>query len=180
MTDPFTPPGQTPEDAARQEGRRAIGAAILRMAQAAGEQLHERPSRPGGSFMIPEPGPAAGIRYALMLRGAADFEVGQYIRRAREAGLTWRQVGEILNPALWAAEDGADLAVMAFEHATGAAHAEPFATLSLGWDCAACGRIVSDRGPYENHPLDNEHGHAEGCERLAAAIAEHDARWADE
>lgn len=171
---------QGPDDAARDEGRSAIRSAILRMARAAGAQLHERPIWRDSSSTVQEPDPAAGIRFALMLRGAADNEVGQYIRRAREAGLNWRQVGEILNPALWAAQDDADLAAMAFEYVTGAAHRSPYETLSFGWDCAACGRTVSDRGPYEAHPADNEHGHAEDCSRLIAAVAAHYAQWADE
>jgi hypothetical protein len=39
------------------------------------------------------------------------------------------------------------------------------------WTCPACGQVVSDRiGGHS--PAEVELGHAEGCQRLAAAVAE--------
>ena len=40
---------------------------------------------------------------------------------------------------------------------------------SFTWTCRSCGEHVSDRG-LVNGPADDEHGHAAGCPRLAAAI----------
>jgi hypothetical protein len=31
-----------------------------------------------------------------------------------------------------------------------------FDTPSFGWHCRSCGGLVSDRGPYESYPEDNE------------------------
>ncbi len=36
------------------------------------------------------------------------------------------------------------------------------------------------RGPSGGHPEDDEPGHKEGCLRLAALVAEYDARWAED
>jgi hypothetical protein len=58
------------------------------------------------------------------------------------------------------------LGVMAFEYVTNAAaNAAPLATLSFAWTCQSCGENVSDRGPYNGHPEDEQSGHADGCER---------------
>jgi hypothetical protein len=40
------------------------------------------------------------------------------------------------------------------------------------WTCQACGEVVSDRGPSGRSPAEDEPGHAEGCQRIAAAVAE--------
>lgn len=45
------------------------------------------------------------------------------------------------------------------------------------WRCPACGRDIIDRGPYNSHPVDNEHGHAENCSRMAAEVAEWQAEY---
>jgi len=41
-------------------------------------------------------------------------------------------------------------------------------------------RLIMHRGPSGGHPEDDEPGHKEGCLRLAALVAEYDARWAEE
>jgi hypothetical protein len=175
---------QSPDDAAREEGRSAVRTAILRMARAAGEEIREQPVWPGSALTAERPGAAAGIRFALMLRASADFEVGQHVRRARQEGLTWTQIGEILDPALWgitaSGGDAYNLAVKAFEYVTDPGNHDRFDTLSFPWDCPACGATVSDRGPYDSHPADSEPGHAEDCTRLTAAIAAYEASWDDE
>lgn len=170
-----------PDDQARDEGRRAVEAAILRMARAAGAQIHQRPAWPGAAACtISYVAPAAGMRYTQMLIGAARNAEHSYIRYAREQGLTWQQVGEALNLAAVAEERGASLGEAAFEHATDAGHARPFDTLTFYWTCPSCGQRVSDRGPYNGHPADCEHGHGDRCERFAAAVAAYEAAWAGE
>ena len=171
---------QTPEDAARQEGSRAIDNAILRMARAAGAEIRERPIWPGSAITGQYADPAKGIRFALMLRDSATQAIREHIKRGRQEGLTWHQVGEALNLAAVAEERGAPLGEVAFDYAADVEHARPWSTPSFPWTCPACGALVSDRGPFESHPEDNEPGHAEGCERMARLVAEHDARWADE
>jgi hypothetical protein len=96
--------------------------------------------------------------------------------RARGDGITWQQIGEALGlhqgPG---ARLGYDLGVAAFEHFTG----EPdlWYRDSFQFRCASCGGYITDRGPFESHPEDNEHGHAPGCVRLAADVAAWRAQW---
>lgn len=135
---------------------------------------------PGAATTMRYADPAAGIGFARMLADAIRHAEHRYVQHAREHGMTWQQAGQALGLTQAAEQRGARLAEVAFEYATGAEHAQPFETLTFGWHCYSCGHYISDHGPYEPHPADNEHGHTSGCERLAAAIAEHDARWAGE
>ena len=171
----------SPDERARDEGRQAVNAAILRMARSAGAEITERPPWPGAvASTIYDVPPATGIQFASMLRDAARHKIHDYIRRARQDGLTWRQIGQALHLERDAEDRGVPLDDAAFGYAAGAEHAQPFETLSFGWTCPACGGIVIDYGPEAGHPEDSEHGHAPGCERQAAAVTAWDARWADE
>lgn len=167
----------SPEERARQEAASAILAAILRMARAAGTEIQERPAWPGAASTIRYADPAAGIRFARILGDAARHCEHGYVQYARETGLTWEQVGAALSLE---ADHGRSPGEAAFEHVTDAEHARPFADLAFHWTCPACSQGVSDRGPYNGHPADCERGHADGCSRLAAAIAEYKAQWGDE
>ena len=40
------------------------------------------------------------------------------------------------------------------------------------WTCPAGGDVMSDRRPGGHSPAEDQQGHAEGCQRLAAAVAE--------
>ena len=118
---------QPAEDAARQEGHRALEAAILRMARAAGVQIHQRhPFGPSSGLAVDYADPAAGIRFAVMLRDSARQEIRDYIKYARQEGLTWEQVGEALSLRPLAEERGAWIADLAFDYAADAEHARPF------------------------------------------------------
>jgi hypothetical protein len=44
------------------------------------------------------------------------------------------------------------------------------------WRCLSCDQAISDRGLIAG-PADNEIGHADNCDRLAAAVAEWDTGW---
>jgi len=104
------------------------------------------------------PGPQAAAR---VCRERAE--------RARADGITWEQIGEALGLNLgWDGPSGPDLGVAAFEHFTG--EPGPRHQASFQFRCASCGGYITDRGPMQGHPEDNEQGHAEGCVRLAADI----------
>jgi hypothetical protein len=109
-------------------------------------------------------GPLAGLRPETAARIC-----GERAERARADGITWAQIGEALGLGLGSGgKSGHDLGVAAFEHVTG----EPGlrGQASFRFRCASCGGYITDRGPLEGHPGDNERGHAEGCVRLAADI----------
>lgn len=168
-----------PDDAARDEARQAVDAAVLRMARAAGAEIRERPAWPGSLIVSYSAAPADGIRFALMLRGYAHSRLSDYIRQGRKDGLTWEQVGEALNLGETARERGCGVGEAAFDFAADAEHADPFRPLTFGWTCPACNGYVSDRGPGNGHSEDDEPGHEAGCSRLVAAVAAYDARWAE-
>ena len=165
--------------AASSHARSAMERAAVEIAAANGAEVAEEHAWPGSLIMVSRTEPLAGIRAAGVLRNlAARIEHG-YIRRARERGDTWQEIGTALGLDAAAHE----LGERAFEHVTDAEHAERFAGLSFAWTCPGCGELVSDRGPYESHPEDNERGHGDGCTRMAAALRAHELRmsaWDDE
>jgi hypothetical protein len=76
---------------------------------------------------------------------------------------------------------GETIAEAAFRYAAGSADSHWNRTYgpSVTWRCPACGGLVSDRGPVSG-PRDDEPGHTDGCQRLAAAVAAWEASWSDE
>lgn len=160
---------------------------INRLASEAGAKMRERPAYPGAvSVIIREPEPLAGIRAALVAQQAAKVAVRDYIATARSDGLPWDEIGGTLREA-GAIGDG-DLpegdspyyvAAAAFEYAASWS-ADLFHDPKFGWTCQSCGHRITDRGPYDSNPQDNQRGHADGCSRLASEIAAYNAAWEDE
>ncbi len=155
-----------------QEAGTAVTAAAVRLACTAGAPVVHAPPWPGASFTEEQPGPGAGIRIALALERAARAGVRVFIARAREAGMSWHEVGEALGVAGLARARGSGPGEAAWQYA-----AERPARLSgrpgeFRWACPDCGEVVSDRAPGGRSPAGDEQGHAEGCHRLAAAVPE--------
>src|SRR5215831_17316159 len=82
-----------------QEAGTAVSAAVLRLAYLTGAVIVQAPPWPGASFTEEQPEPGAGIRIALALERAARAGVRVYIARAREAGMSWHEVGGALGVA---------------------------------------------------------------------------------
>ena len=149
----------------------AAGAAVLSIAQRAGVPVVTRPVWPGvSSEMTAAAEPSAGIRIAVTLRDAAERVTRDYIRWAREAGLSWQETAAALDLGAGAKERGQALSEAAFGYATGGGPGDGDWRPWFAWTCQACGQHITDRGPYKGHPQDRESGHAGGCERLAAEI----------
>jgi hypothetical protein len=83
-----------------------------------GAQIVQAPPWPGASFTGEQREPGAGIRIALALERAAHG-VRVYIARAREAGMSWHEVGGALGVAELAQERGTSVAEAAWEYAPG-------------------------------------------------------------
>jgi hypothetical protein len=154
---------------------RAAQSAVIWLAEAEGAQFRGRLSGPGapGAGRCAEP---ADVRAARIPPETAARICRDRAERARGDGITWPQIGEALG--LHQGPDaklGYDLGVAAFEHFTG----EPdlWYRASFQFRCASCGEYITDRGPFESHPEDNEQGHAPGCGRLAADVAAWRAQW---
>ena len=114
-----------------------------------------------------------------MLHDAARHKIHDYLKRARQDGASWQQIGQALRLEHVAEERGADLGEAAFDYAAGADRGQPFDRLWFAWTCPACRAQVIEYGPY-GHPLDYQTGHADGCQRLAAALACYQAQRAQE
>lgn len=165
----------------------AVKTLISRTAADAGAEMRGRPAWPGAvSNTIREPEPLAGIRAALAVQQAVKAAVRNYISTARSDGLPWHQIGDLLREAgaigdSELAEDDSPyyVAVAAFEYAASWS-ADLFRDPTFGWTCQSCGHRITDRGPYDSNPLDNQSGHGAGCSGLEAELATYEAAWEDE
>jgi hypothetical protein len=121
----------------------------------------------------------AGARAARDLELAARSAARDYIRQAREAGHHWDQIAQAvgLTPGGDADQQGATPAEAAYTYAAGRPDAEAlWEPRYFYWTCRSCDQHISDGGLIQG-PSDDEIGHAEGCRRLAQAIADWDANW---
>lgn len=149
-----------------------IRAVVLKMG---GDAAFEtRAAFAGSSFTSSFPKAQYAIKAAVMLRDAAAGKVRRYVDEARGEGLSWLEIGELLG---FGDNDGAGAAEQAFDLvSTGDTWSR-----STAWRCRVCDQVVTDQGPYNDHPTDNERGHAEDCTRFAAAIRRweqrRDGRW---
>jgi hypothetical protein len=112
---------------------------------------------------------AAGVAAARRVEGRARQLVHDYARKARGEGVSWRDLVEPLG--VYVEPDSyEDPAVAAFEMIA-PTPSQRFDARSVYWRCASCGEGVTDKGPYNGHPDDDETGHAETCERHRAEVA---------
>jgi hypothetical protein len=169
MTDHADPGTRQARLEAAEAARAAVGRAVR-------EVIRETE---GGHITDPLAAPLANIRAARRVELAARGRAREHIRAARETGRTWHEIGAALDLGAEAADRGRSAGEAAYDFAAG----EPLRQLDrrwFGWTCPACQGRILDRGPEAGHPVDAEEGHADGCERLAATVAAHDAEWADE
>ena len=159
----------TPDDATRRRDQAmadAVGsemaAALSRVvAAAAPDAFSIEPIFPGSTVTGRRPAPVPALRAALLLARMLSGEARRQVRRAREVGLSWAELAPAVD-----AED----AVSAYEWAAGPGSSR-WDVRSVVWRCPTCRQLVTDRGPYDGHPDDEERGHAAGCDRHAADVA---------
>src|SRR5690348_14876197 len=106
-----------------------------------GAQIVHAPPWPGASFTEERPEPGAGIRIALALERTARAGVRVFIQRAREAGMSWAEVGEALGVAELARQRGSSLAEAAWEYAAGRSAHLAGQLGEFRWTCPDCGEI---------------------------------------
>jgi hypothetical protein len=128
----------------------------------------------GDQFPELVPTPLAGLWAANNLAVRASREVATHARRARESGHSWDEIGQALGVE---PGDGRSVAEATFERFAGSPTSWSLRDPSFVWRCKACDRVISDRGPYESHPDDNQPGHAKDCSRLAAELARWRSSW---
>ncbi|MCM3846324.1 hypothetical protein ND486_08980 [Pseudonocardia sp. DR1-2] len=118
--------------------------------------------------------PLAGVRAALLMRSVAEAQLYDYARSSRAAGRSWDEIGAVLSLPT----GGAPVGEAAFDWLVCGRVPDPeregirsFRTPSAFWRCSTCGEQVTDDGPFESHPTDNETGHADSCARHRADVA---------
>jgi hypothetical protein len=118
-----------------------------------------------------EPTPAAGLTAALAVIDMAQRTAYTYVLGLRGEGTSWQQVADLLNIP-WS--DHYSRTERAYDLVLGP-DPDPdrvtFRNRNLYWSCAGpggCGAFITDRGPFNGHPADNEDGHRDGCLRHAA------------
>ncbi|MBC3189972.1 hypothetical protein H7X46_02705 [Pseudonocardia sp. C8] len=121
--------------------------------------------------------PLAGVTAALVARNAAARQLAEFAESARAAGRSWDEIGAALGLDSAGDGGGRSRAELAFEWLVEGREPQPepdrwpsFRAPTTSWRCATCGQRVTDRGPYESHPDDNEDGHAEACARHRADV----------
>lgn len=151
-------------DRARERARSSITHLVL---ETIGEDaLREVAIWPGARTTERRPEPRHGLRAALQLRDEASGHARRFVEELRADGLSWREVAAEVRRG--EAVDGDDVEAVFEEFAVHGLSA--FDASWLSWPCRSCGERVTDYGPYNPHPDDVEHGHAEGCARHAADV----------
>jgi len=145
----------------------AAAAAVTRIGRQLGAEVVPEGADPAQLLA-----PAAALRVARQVELAAHAEVSMHIRRAREDGLSWHEIGGLLGFGPLAADASVPVADYTFDYLVGPRSARPwFDPPVFLWTCPVCRQTVRGRGPVLM-PAADEKGHADGCGRLAAAMAE--------
>ena len=132
----------------------------------------------GGSTRNPED----LLRAALAVQSQAGARVVRYVDAMRGEGASWKRVAEVLFPPNEYGGENQDVANQGntpeecafYLVAPESQRGMMFEPSTTRWTCggpAGCGERITDSGPFESHPDDNERGHAETCARHAAAVA---------
>lgn len=179
-TDTSTTAGQDAVTEAAGNAYWRMRQAAIEIAKAGGAEIHERPPFRGSISVYQYAEPLAGIRAAQTLAGTAARIRREYAEAARGEGITWERIGQALGLDQGDdAKTGYDLAIAAYEFFTG--RPDLWREANFGYRCVSCQEYITDRGPYESHPDDNERGHSDGCARFTAEVAawqaRHDEEW---
>lgn len=156
----------------RQIVDRAVKAAVP------ADQMFERKIRPESDYGWPEPRPLAGMAAALIVVRMAQDQAYKFAKDLRGEGCSWPAIADLLEIP-WSEEYSRP--ERAYELVAGQAPGT-FGNQRVYWTCGGrggCGQYITDRGPYNGWPEDNEGGHAEGCRRLAAEMAAYERESAE-
>lgn len=140
------------------------------------DAIVQRPISPTIDVMHAQPANYThGIEAALKVQFRARALVNEYALKARGNGVSWYDLSSVLDVE----PDHEDPAGAAFlEVAPRPSGA--FDRIRTSWTCASCGQRVTDYGPYNGNPIDDEEGHAETCQRLADEMAIVRRRWQED
>lgn len=129
--------------------------------------LVERKMRPESTITWQQPTPRAGLRAALTVVAIAQQQAYRYVLGLRGEGVSWREVADLLDIP-WSEEYSRPERAYELVLDPDPESSRSFDTPSVSWQCGGpdgCGKYITDRGPYNGHPADNEAGHASDCLR---------------
>ena len=114
-----------------------------------------------------EPTPLANLTAGLAVIRLAERRTYDYAVRLRSEGTAWAEIADLLGVPY---SDSYARLQHTYELVRGPIPEDsgPWDQHNLHWRCGGpggCGEYITDRGPYESHPADNEDGHAKGCPR---------------
>lgn len=174
-------PTNVPDPSPKETARWSIEGTIRKVAVDVYDSATvEVPIWPGARTTKTTVEPLAGIRAAIFVRDVARNRIHEYVKEARGAGRTWAEIAAVFDLD---AEVTNHPGAAVFEYAAigeplpRPERRYPFDPRNVHWRCASCGLLITDSGPYNGNPVDDESGHAETCERHAAEIAAWRARW---
>lgn len=151
-------------DRARDRARSTITHLVLDTAGA--DAIHEAPIWPGAATTEQRPTPRHGLRAALRLRDEATGHARRFVEELRGNGASWPDVaGEVRRHDEELAGEDVEAVFEEF-----AASLSPVDASWMSWRCSSCEQRVTDYGPYNPHPSDAEHGHADTCARHTGDI----------
>lgn len=155
-------PPNDADDEVRDRIHSAVTAVVMKMG---GKDAFEtRPWLPGSELTHTVPKARYAMHAAKKLRDAANGQLRRYIDDVRAEGRSWLEIGVELGLG---DRDGVGADEAAFYLVATGDRFNPYTS----WRCRTCNEVVTDRGPFNDHPSDVERGHAEDCTRLAAAIS---------
>jgi hypothetical protein len=179
MTDnPYSRPDPTPSDQLRWDVDRAI---LAHVRAAHGDQaVTRKPTSPTWKSTHVQPVDYRhGIEAARLAAAFARREMLRFAAKARGEGTPWSGLAQPLGLSTEPDWRGRPAEQAAFELVAGYDE-RSYATPSVGWDCVSCGAWVTDRGPYNGCPADDETGHAGDCRRHRAEIAAWETQYGDD
>lgn len=143
-------------------------------------QMTERKIRPESDYSWPEPRPLAGLHAALTVARIAQTQAYKFAKELRSEGTSWLALADLLEIP-WSDEHSRP--ERAYELVAESAGTSFAGEPRLYWKCGGpggCGQYVTDNGPYNGYPSDNEDGHAQDCQRLAAEMRAYERHQAEE
>ena len=167
-------------DAERQacRARNAAHNAIMDLGRGRGAEMVTRELIRGDAAFgtVRDLPPIDGLKAAREIECAARHHFRGYMRQAREAGHSWRAIGEGLDLAEKARHKDLTVAEAAFDLAAG--DRDSYYALTYGrsvtWRCGECNGLVLDHGPGDVET------HLPGCQRFAREQAGREREWQQE
>lgn len=140
----------------------------------------ELPAFPGAATTWPTPAPMAGFNAARQVVALAEQEVHKYAVQLRGEGLSWRDLADLMEIP-WSEEYSRP--ERTFELVAGPDDGSAWSRgPTVSWHCGGpdgCGERITDRGPYNGYPSDDQDGHDSRCHRLEAEINAYEREQAD-